>query len=117
MLWHPKRNRSYASSADLPTDSIRKNFSMVGGYTENLENNKTVKIRGWALDRVWALARDNMVMMLHANHGCVTRTLMYFVEASPTVEKAESCYKADRLVASLPSFRCERGHGQVCANL
>ena len=28
-----------------------------------------------------------------------------FVEASPTVEKAVSCYKADRLVASLPSFR------------
>ena len=58
-----------------------------------------------------------------------------FVEASLTVEKAILCYKADRLVASLPSFhsiqlssaeyefhatgeeRCERGHGQVCANL
>ena len=58
-----------------------------------------------------------------------------FVEASPTVEKAVSCYKADQLVASLPSFRsiwllfavrefraagkehCEQGHGRVCANL
>ena len=58
-----------------------------------------------------------------------------FVEASPTVEKAVSCYKADRLVASLLSFRsdqsspavrkfhaareesCEPGHGKVCANL
>ena len=58
-----------------------------------------------------------------------------FVEASPTVEKAISCYKADQLVASLPSFssvqllfavrefraagkeHCEQGHGQVCANL
>ena len=57
-----------------------------------------------------------------------------FVEASPT-EKAVSCYKADWLVASLPSFRsvrllfavrefraagkehCEQGHRQVCANL
>ena len=28
-----------------------------------------------------------------------------FVEASPTVEKAVSCYKADRLVVSLLSFR------------
>ena len=27
-----------------------------------------------------------------------------FVEASPTVEKAVTSYKADRLVASLPSF-------------
>ena len=27
-----------------------------------------------------------------------------FVEVSPTVEKAVLCYKADRLVASLPSF-------------
>ena len=44
-------------------------FSMVGGYTDNLENNKTVKIRGWALARVWALAWDNMVMMLHATMG------------------------------------------------
>ena len=28
-----------------------------------------------------------------------------FIKASPTVEKAVSCYKADRLVASLLSFR------------
>ena len=68
--------------------------------------------------------------------GCMYRIVAScFVEASPTVEKAVSCYKADRLVASLPSFRsvqlslavrkfcaagkerCERGHGQACANL
>ena len=58
-----------------------------------------------------------------------------FVEASPTVEKAVLCYKADRFVASLLSFcsvqslpavrefraareeHCEPSHGQVCANL
>ena len=58
-----------------------------------------------------------------------------FVRASSTVEKAVSCYIADRLVASLPSFRnvqsllavrkfraavkehCERGHRRVCVNL
>ena len=29
----------------------------------------------------------------------------YFVEASPIVEKATSCYKAGSLIASLPMFR------------
>ena len=56
----------------------------------------------------------------------------WFVKASPTLEKAVSCYKADWLVASMRSFRsvqsllavrkfraaweehCERGQGQVC---
>ena len=58
-----------------------------------------------------------------------------FVKASPTVEKNVSCYRADRLVASLLNFcivqpslivrkfhnageeRCEQGHGRVCAKL
>ena len=58
-----------------------------------------------------------------------------FIEASPTVEKAASRYKADQLVATLLSFHsvqsslavrefraageehCKRGHGRVCANL
>ena len=58
-----------------------------------------------------------------------------FVKASPTVEKAVSCYNADRLVASLPSFHsvqsslavrkfhaagkecCERSHERVCENI
>ena len=58
-----------------------------------------------------------------------------FVKASPTVEKAVSCYSGDRLIASLLSFcsaqlspavhkfraareeHCEPGHGQVCVNL
>ena len=58
-----------------------------------------------------------------------------FVKASPTVEEAVMCYKANQLVGSLPIFRsiqlsfavrefhaageehCERGHEQVCANL
>ena len=34
---------------------------MVGSYTENLEKPRTVKIGGWAVARVWALARDNTV--------------------------------------------------------
>ena len=38
-------------------------FCMVGGYTEDLTNHKTVKIGGWALARGWALAWDNMVVL------------------------------------------------------
>ena len=34
---------------------------MVGGYSENPENHKTVKIWGWVLAWVWALAQDNTV--------------------------------------------------------
>ena len=41
---------------------------MVGGYTENpKKNTKTVKSGGWALVRVWALARDNTVAAVFAN--------------------------------------------------
>ena len=68
-------------------------------------------------------------------NGLASSVCQLFVEASPTVEKAASCYKADRLVALLLSFRsvqlslavrefraageecCKRGHGRVCANL
>ena len=38
-------------------------------------------------------------------NGLASLVRQLFVEASPTVEKAASCYKADRLVASLLSFR------------
>ena len=31
---------------------------MVGGYTENYQNHKNSQNRGWALARVWVLARD-----------------------------------------------------------
>ena len=34
---------------------------MVGAYTEDLTNQRTVKIGGWALGRGWALARDSTV--------------------------------------------------------
>ena len=37
-------------------------FSMVGGYTETSKKHKTVKIGGWALAWVWALARDNTLI-------------------------------------------------------
>ena len=38
---------------------------MVGGYTEDLTNHRTVKIGGWALAWGWALARDNMVHLYY----------------------------------------------------
>ena len=39
-------------------------FSMVGGYMEDLKNHKTVKIGGWPLVRGWALAWDNTLCIL-----------------------------------------------------
>ena len=36
-------------------------FCVVGGYTEDLTNHRTVKIGGWALARGWELARDNTI--------------------------------------------------------
>ena len=53
---------SYVSSADLPSDSLRKNLAWWAVTWRTLKNHKTVKIGGWALARVWALAWDNMVM-------------------------------------------------------
>ena len=38
-------------------------------------------------------------------NGLALSVCQLSVEARPTVEKAASCYKADRLVASLLSFR------------
>ena len=38
-------------------------------------------------------------------NGLTSSVRQLFVEASPTVEKAVSCYKADQLVALLLSFR------------
>ena len=36
-------------------------FCIVGGYTEDLTNHRTVKIGGWALAQGWALSRNNTV--------------------------------------------------------
>ena len=49
MSWHPKRNRSYVSSADLPSDSIRKNLAWWAVTWRATTNHKTVKIGGWWL--------------------------------------------------------------------
>ena len=56
-----QNNRSYVSSVDLPLDSLRENLAGWAVTQRTLKNHKTVKIGGWALARVWALARDNMV--------------------------------------------------------
>ena len=50
-----QNNRSYVSSADLPSDSLRENLAWWSVTWRTLKNHKTVKIGGWAL------ARDNTV--------------------------------------------------------
>ena len=62
MLWHPKCNCSYVTSADLPSDSLCKNLAWWVVTWRTLKKHKTVKIGGWALAWVWALARDNTVI-------------------------------------------------------
>ena len=62
----------------------------VGGYTEN--------VLKW-FDYPHARAHPGCKVSCH---GTASSVRPRFVEASPTVEKAVSCYKADRLVASLP---------------
>ena len=42
-----QNNSSYVSSAELPSDSLRENFSMVGGYTENPE--KSQNCQNWGV--------------------------------------------------------------------
>ena len=89
-------------------------------------NGPTIPMQGPTLDAKLAAMGLN---------GLASSVRQLFVEASPTVEKAASCYKADPLVASLLSFhsaqsslairkfrvageeRCKRGHRRVCANL
>ena len=101
-----------------------QNFG-VGGYTECL-NVTTIPEQGPTLDVKLAAMGPNR--LASSVHPC-------FVEASSTVEKDVSCYKADQLVASLLSFRsvqsspavhefraareerCEPSHRQVFANL
>ena len=95
-----------------------------GGYTE-----KVLKLFNYPR------ARPDAKLAAMGPNRLASSVRPWFVEASPTVEKTVSCYKADRLVASLLSFRsvqssptvrefraaraerCEPGHGQVCANL
>ena len=48
-------NRSYVSSADLPFGFTKREFSRVGGYTENPEKPQN-KLRPFG---EWALAREN----------------------------------------------------------
>ena len=98
----------------------------VGGYTE-----KVLKWFNYPRER----AHPDVKLAAMGPNRLASLVCPCFVEASPTVEKAVSCYKADRLVASLLSLRsiqlspavrefraareerCKPGHGQVCANL
>ena len=46
LLWHPKRNSSYVSSANLPSDSICKNLAWWAVTRRTSKNHKT---GGWRL--------------------------------------------------------------------
>ena len=90
--------------------------------------NSSAKIWGWVVTPDAKLAAMGPNLLASLVRPCL-------VKASLTVQKAVSCYKADRLIASLLSFRsvqsspavrkfcgareecCEPSHGQVCANL
>ena len=54
----PKAHQNYVSSADLPSDSLRKNLAWWAVTRRTLKNRKIVKSGGGGgLARVWALAR------------------------------------------------------------
>ena len=46
-------NRSYVTSADLPSDSLHKILAWWAVTQRTLKNHKTVKLGGWVLARVW----------------------------------------------------------------
>ena len=58
-----QNNHSYVSSVDLPSDSLRENLAWWVVTQRTLKNHKAVKIGGWVLARVWALAQDNTVIV------------------------------------------------------
>ena len=63
-------SKAQSQLCELSGSTFRFNmqeFSMVGGYTESLKNHKTVKIGGWALARVWALAWDKQYLQRNAS--------------------------------------------------
>ena len=55
---------SGAWNSSKQSQTFVQEFCMVGGYTEDLTNHRTVKIGGWALAWGWALARDNTINSL-----------------------------------------------------
>ena len=92
---------------------------------DNVLNGSTIPTQGPIPDAKLAAMGPNQL---------ASSVRLWFVEASPTVEKAVSCYKADWLVASMLSFHsiqssltvrescvageehCKRGYKLVCAN-
>ena len=61
----PKAHQSYVSSADLPSDSLRKNLAWWAVTQRTLKNHKTVKIGGWTLSYT-------------GMHGHLLRTIRYY---------------------------------------
>ena len=52
---------------------------MVGGYTEDLKNHKTVKIGKWALAQRWVLARRWVLAWDNTIHTSNTNEYVYYI--------------------------------------
>ena len=72
---------------------LKRQNLRVGGYTKNLFNYPRAR------------AQPGCEVSCMGLNGLASLVCPWFIKASPTVEKAVSCYKVDRLVASLLSFR------------
>lgn len=70
MSWHLDCIRMIVAMYVHSATYFQFEFDMVGGYTDNLENHKSVKIGGWAFTRVWALAWDIMVGVFQQSQHC-----------------------------------------------
>jgi len=77
----------------------------VGGYTKN-------SLKWFNYPR--ARAHPGCEVSCMGLNGLASSVRPWFVKASPTVEKAVSCYKANRLIASLLSFRSVQSSLAVC---
>ena len=87
---------------------LKRQKLMMGGYTE--------KVFKW-FNYMYPCARAHPGCEVTCQ-GVPSRLALSlrpcFLEASPTVEKAVSCYKVDQLVALLPSFSSVQSSLAVC---
>ena len=75
---------------------LKRQNLRVGGYTKRCLNGSTIPTQGPTPDaNLDAMGQNRLASSVR----------QCFIKASPTVEKAVSCYKVDRLIASLLSFR------------
>ena len=73
--WSSSKQSMWAQTVNFRVTTQK--FCMVGGYTEDLTNHRTVKIGEWALAWGWTLAQDNTVLtyiiLAHTDFRCYER--------------------------------------------